>query len=156
MDFEIVVQGYSTSVDEWARAKRAQPNELPALTHEQKAFARKFGVSTEDYARSVLAGRFGSERLNAEAVRFARLLQELVSDLKNGGDVQVTMLVYAAFDREFTWHMREGSKEFSCHLGSVQVADHLDSGDPKLRERLKQLLIEKIEEARAQAVGAGR
>lgn len=157
-EFKIIVQGYRTSVNEWDRARRAGKEELPKLTEEQKAFARKVGVSEEDYARKVLAGRYGSERLAAEAERFGRLVQEVLADFKSQqrAEIEITDVFYSAFDREFTCHFREGSKEFSCYVSSILVADHLDSGDVKLKERIKHLVTGKIEEARMRALGAAR
>lgn len=153
---EIIVTGQSTSVDEWARANRADENELPMLSNDQKSFARKFGLSEVDFARSVLAGRYGSEKRAAEASRFAGLLREAVVGLPGGSEIEIDQVVFSTFDRRFFCHLREGSREFSFEIGSSFVADHLDSGDHKLRESLKQVLAERVEQARRQSVGAGR
>ncbi len=152
-DLEIVVQGYSTSVEDWAKANRVPTESLPTLTEEQKTFARKFGVKEEDFARSVLAGRYGGDRLAADAERFAALLREVVADLAKHNDIQIMQIFYSAFDRRFTCHLREGSKEFGIEVASSRVADQLDSGDLGLREGLKRLLASKIEQGRIQAVG---
>ncbi len=154
-EFEVVVKGYSTSLDDWARANRVPRDELPSLTEEQKKFARKYGVPEEDFARSVLAGRYGSERLCAEADRFARVLQEAVHDLRPQQEIEIVQVIYSSFDRRFTCHLREGSNEFTLYVSSTQVADHLDSGDSNLRKTIKEILREKIQQARTQAVGAG-
>lgn len=157
-DIQIIVQGYSTSVNEWARADQALKQELPQLTQEQKAFARRYGIPEERYARKVLAGQYGQEKLRTEAERFARSLEAAVAELKNerGFEVEIEMVVYTAIDREFTCHLREGSKEFTVQISSVKVADHLESGDPALEVRLRQQLKGFIQDARAQAVGASR
>jgi hypothetical protein len=152
-DFDVIVQGYSTSVEDWAKANRVPGDSLPQLTEGQKAFARKFGVKEEDFARSVLAGRYGSKRLVADAERFAFLFREVVAELAKQNDIRIVQVFYSAFDRRFTCHLREGSKEFSIEMSSALVADHLDSGAPSLREDLKRLLAEKIEQARTHAVG---
>lgn len=83
-DFEISVSDHTTSVVEWDRAQLAPRSELPRLTAEQRAVARKFGISEEEYARSVLAGLYGDERMRARARRLGEEVQRMLGRLGDG------------------------------------------------------------------------
>ncbi len=69
------VIGSSTTLDEMERASLAPKSELPKLTKEQRDFIRRFGGSEEEYARSLLAGKYSETRWykRAEALRDAVL-----------------------------------------------------------------------------------
>ncbi len=50
--FEVVVEGGSTSLEDFRRRKEVPVTELPDLTDGERDFARKFGIPEEDYRRS--------------------------------------------------------------------------------------------------------
>ena len=81
--FRVELSDYSVSVDEWARAQNAPKSELPELNEAQKAVAGKFGISEEQYARSVLAKRYGMRRLRTRAVRLGEEVERILRDVSS-------------------------------------------------------------------------
>jgi len=69
-EINIVVHGFPVGLEDWSRAKRAALSEVPALNDAQSEVVRKLGLSEEDYARSILAQRYGSERIRHRAKKF--------------------------------------------------------------------------------------
>ena len=76
--FRVEVTDYSISVDEWRRAHSAAKGELPELDELQREYASKFGISEEKYARSVLAVRFGVQRLRNRATKLGEEVQKIL------------------------------------------------------------------------------
>lgn len=76
--FKVEVTDYSISVDEWRRAHSAAKGELPELDELQREYASKFGISEEKYARSVLAVRFGVQRLRNRATKLGEEVQKIL------------------------------------------------------------------------------
>jgi hypothetical protein len=76
--FKVEVSDYSVSVDEWRRAQSAPKDGLPELTEAQREVANKFGISEEQYARSVLAVRFGVQRLRNRATKLGEEVQKIL------------------------------------------------------------------------------
>ena len=83
-DFTVRVSDFTTSIEEWDRAQRAPRSELPNLSAEQKDVARKFGITEEEYARSVLAGRYGNERMNTRARHLGKEVQRILGTFGDG------------------------------------------------------------------------
>jgi hypothetical protein len=77
---QISVQGWKASAGDWEAVRSIPTNQLPELTEEQKAVARKLGISEEDYARSYLAGERTQSALLAKTEMFARLLTKKIYD----------------------------------------------------------------------------
>jgi hypothetical protein len=77
--FEVAVSDYTVSVDEWRRAQSAPKEGLPELTEAQREVANKLGISEEQYARSVLAVRFGIQRLRNRATKLGEEVQKILA-----------------------------------------------------------------------------
>lgn len=76
--FQVEVSDYSVSIDEWRRAQNAPSDELPVLSEAQREVANKFGISEEEYARSVLAGRYGVRRLRTRARKLGEEIERIL------------------------------------------------------------------------------
>ena len=76
--FQVEVSDYSVSVNEWRRAQNAPKDELPPLSEAQRDVANKFGISEEEYARSVLAGRYGVRRLRTRARKLGEEIEKIL------------------------------------------------------------------------------
>ena len=79
--FRIDLSDYSVSIDEWRRAHNASKSELPDLNELQREVAAKFGISEEDYARSVLAGQYGMRRLRHRARRLGDEVEKILAEM---------------------------------------------------------------------------
>ena len=83
--FKIVTSGYySCSMEEWLRSCKAPASELPRLTASQKQFALKFGVPEQEYARFLLANRYGRDRIVRGAQELGRTIEHILSKVENG------------------------------------------------------------------------
>ena len=83
--FEIVTSGYySCSIEEWLRSRRAPASELPRLTAGQREFALKFGVPEQEYARFILANRYGRDRIVRGAQELGRTIEHILTRGGNG------------------------------------------------------------------------
>lgn len=132
--FEIVVSDYASSVEEYRRAQQAPRSELPQLSDDQRAVARGFKISEEEYARGVLAGIYGRERQRARGRRLGEEVQKILSDL--GSADRVVRVAYE-MDR-LRWVV---SVEASDGILDVAVPRELadDVLDRALREQTEEL-----------------
>lgn len=134
-DFNVVVSGTSTSVSEWTAAMNVPKSEVPKLDPGQKEVARKFGVSEEDYARSLLASELGQKRLHERSRQLGLQVQHILEGL--GSDYRVSAVI--AEMMKGRWNIRVASPEkvvgilVPRELGD----DVLDSGDMQEVEKLR-------------------
>jgi len=85
-EFKVVISSAVSNVEEWRCALGAPNTELriEALTEEQKQIAKRFGISVEDYARGLLAHRYGRERRESEGRALGQHVIELLRGLGQG------------------------------------------------------------------------
>jgi hypothetical protein len=132
---EIVITGTSMSVEEGHRAQKASTSDLPALTTEQKAVAKGFGISEEQYARMELARRYGEERLQKAAHAMAHIIQGEFSKLAPGAELRTLlyavglephriMVAYKGKDHTFKIPSDDESGDYVREL-SKRIADDL-------------------------------
>jgi hypothetical protein len=118
---EVVVTGWSMSLADSGRAKAAPVDELPRLSGEQREVARKFGVSEEQWARAVLAQRYGDERVRAVALGLARALEiELPKHLPG---VEICRLVYEVGLEKHKLYLRWKGKDHFVSIDRDMVDD---------------------------------
>jgi hypothetical protein len=132
--FEIVVSDYTSSVEEYRRAQQAPRSDLPPLSDDQRAAARGFKISEEEYRRGVLAGIYGRKRQQARGRRLGEEVRKILSDL--GSDDRVVRVAYE-MDR-LRWVV---SIEASGRILDVAVPRELadDVLDRALREQTEEL-----------------
>jgi len=140
--FQIRIPGYSSSADEWRKAQRAPTSELPQLTGEQKEVAQKFGVTEEEYARNVLAGMYGRQRMRNRAQALGEAVQDVLQGLSGGYRV---VAVSRNVDR-LGWVVRiETSKEdVDVFISQEMADDFLDSGSTDDKERLRARVVSSL------------
>ena len=132
--FEIVVADYSSSMEEWQRAYSAPKSELPELTAEQKETARSFKISEEEYARGVLAGLYGQERMKHRARRLGDHVQSILDEWGSGD--RVVAVIYDT--DKLRWILGIQTAGGTSHVAFPrELAD--DIIDWGLREQLKEL-----------------
>lgn len=127
--FEVFVPDYTSSIEEYRRAQRAPKSELPQLTGDQKAVARRFKISEEKYARGVLAGIYGRERQRARGKELGETVQAIVDDF--GTRAQVVRVAYQS-DR-LRWLISMKTSD-----GIVDVAVPRELGDDVLDTALRE------------------
>jgi len=141
---KIYIPDYSSSVAEWRKAQQAAPSELPELTPQQKEVARKFGVTEEEYQRTVLAGLYGLRRMTARAQALGEEVQKILEGLGRGGRV---IAVSRDMDR-LSWLVRIETRKRDVNvLVSQELTDDLfDSASEEERERLRARVVSSLEE----------
>ena len=85
---EIIVEGWRAGSEERREAATAPVWQLPTLTEEQKAVAKKMGISEEEYQRSAYAGRRNQQRLIEKTKRFAEILETKLGSAAPGAHIE--------------------------------------------------------------------
>ena len=143
--FEIVTSDYTSSIDEWQRAQRATKEELPALSEEQKHFATKLGLSEEAYARSVLAGRYGANRMHERATALGELVQSIAAKISARWKVQA--VIAEMFKGRWVIRMESPAGSAAVAVPRELADDILDSGLTSEVKRLKGLVADALSES---------
>lgn len=137
--FEISVSDFTSSVEEYRRAQSAPKSELPELTQDQKAVARGFKISEEEYARGVLAGIYGRRRQEERGRRLGERVQKILDEL--GAGERVVRVAYQMDRLRWLVSIQDSG-------GVVDVAVPRELADDVLDSALK----EQAEEFRARVV----
>ncbi len=138
--FTLVIQGTTTSVGDWEKAMAAPRGDLPRLTPEQKAFVKKFGISEEEYARGVLAGQFGEERLRERTAVLGRKIQEILDRRAPGCKLETIVAELV----DLRWRVEIETKEHRKVGAFVPRAlgdDVVDSSAPEVVRDLESRLL---------------
>jgi hypothetical protein len=112
--------------------------DLPCLSPEQKEVAKKLGISEDAYARSLLASKFGDERMRQRAHVLGEVIQVLLE--KFGSEYRVEAVVADMFNGR--WVVRVGFPrgDFDLRVPRELADDVLDSGQPSEVTKLKALV----------------
>jgi hypothetical protein len=135
---QISVDGWKASPSVWSAVRGIPKDQLPSLTEEQKAVARKLGVSEEDYARSALAGERTQAALLAKTETFARLLDKTIHDL--GFSASVEKVVLRIIEDRFDVLLDMKGTKLPLRINEALVDDLLESGSVEADEKLKRIL----------------
>jgi hypothetical protein len=134
----ISVQGSRTSVTEWEEVRGLPERDLPPLSVEQRAVARKLGIPELDYARSFLAGERTLEKMVAKTERFARYLSERLR--KIAPSVNAESVLLNTWDGRFEIHLNFGGRSVPVSIAEGLVDDFFDSGSAEMERRLDHVL----------------
>jgi len=155
MEISVQLVNLPGSSANWKRSLSVPKNELPALSEQQKNFAKRFGMSDEEYARSVWAGRF-SEALYQ---RYAEQLGKFLHDASLSSDIELIEIAYDGWKNKFycTLQRREGERIPLVIDGDIIIRP-LETGDDEgLRyaarrvKRVAELALESV----SQRIGFG-
>jgi hypothetical protein len=136
---QVVVSDYSTSLEEWRRAQAAPVSELPKLSEVQKDVARKFGISEEEYARSVLAGHYGQKRMVLRARKLGEEVERLVRSLSP--HYHVLKVVAEMFRGRWLVRIQTPGKETSVGIPRELGDDIIDSDLQEARQQLRATIL---------------
>lgn len=141
-DFQIFVSDLASTPEEWGQALNAPSKDLPELSEEQKAVAKKFGISNEDYARGLKAGLLG----NARQRKRAEALGEEVKRIITGLGQQYRLLAVFWEESRLRWLLRVQTPDKIVGVPvSFELADDvLDSGILSEIERLRRIILNGI------------
>lgn len=134
-NFRVELSDYSVSVEEWRRAQNAPKSELPELSEAQRAVAGRFGISEEQYARSVLAGRYGMRRLRSRAVRLGEEVEKILRDVSS--ESRVTRVVADMARERWVILLRTPTRQVGIPVSREIGDDFLDFATREATEDLK-------------------
>lgn len=138
-NFEVIVWGYSSSIEEWQRAMGAPSSELPELNAAQKEVARKFGISEERYARGFLAGLYGQDGLRARGTELGRAVEAILARL--GTDYQLRAVKAEMAKGRWVVRIQAPPQIVNVAVPRELADDIIDSDTIQDRERLRVLLV---------------
>ena len=138
--FEVVISDYTASAEEWRRAHGVPDDELPTLNSDQKRTARLFGLTEEAYARSVLAGNYGQERMKRRAEDLGQRLNAIAQGILAGS--RVDSVIADMFRGIWLVGLRTERGGTTIEVPRDLADDVLDSGQE--REKLESLVRSRL------------
>ena len=137
--FEVFVSGSTNSAEEWKRALEAPKEELPKLDSEQKEAAKRFGISAEEYARGVLAGRYGEDSQRELGRKLGRYVEQILA----AGNGKYRLAAVRGEVMKSRWVLQIETPQGVRNLAvPLELADDLvDSDLPELLEELKSKVL---------------
>jgi len=137
-NFEVVVIGHSTSLEDWKRSLNAPATEVPELNAEEKAFARKFGIADEEYARSRLSLEYGQKRTQRRGLEFGKTVEEILRGLE--GNYELKAVILESMKERWVLRIQTPKKIINVAVDRELADDIVDSNTIQDLERLRELL----------------
>ena len=141
--FEVYVLGHSTSLEDWRRSLQAPAKGLPKLTPEEKAFAWKFKIAEEDYARSRLSQKYGQERMMTRGASFGVAVEEILAGL--GPGYQLKAVIAEMMKERWVVRIQTPRQVVNVAVDRELADDIVDSHTVQDQERLRSLLVSSLE-----------
>jgi hypothetical protein len=141
-EFEVFVTGSGSSVEEWQRAMAAPKSELPKLEKGQREIARKFGVSEEEYARGVLAGKYGEGRIRERGIELGKRIKSILDGV--GSDYRLAAVRSEMLNERWLVRIVSPKKVANIAVPRDLADDVLDSGAKGELEKLRTLVLSEI------------
>jgi hypothetical protein len=135
---EIVIDGWRAGGEERREAAGAPLSQLPPLTEEQKAVAKKMGISEVDYARSVYAGRLNQQRLIEKATRFSAIMEDRLKLRVPGAHIDRIRLL--TIEHEYRIEIYVEGKKVLFRVAEDMVDDFMEKGFADVGQRIEQNL----------------
>jgi hypothetical protein len=135
---EIIIDGWRAGGEERREAASAPFYQLPALTDEQKTVAKKMGISEEDYARSVYAGRRNQERLIEKTRRFSAILEDRLKSKAPGAHIERIRLL--TIEHEYRIEIYIEGKKVLYRVAEDMVDDFMEKGFAEVGQKIEQNL----------------
>jgi hypothetical protein len=135
---EIIVEGWRAGGEERREAASAPLWQLPILTEEQKAVARKMGISEVDYARSAYAGRRNQARLIEKSRRFATILEERLRS--RAPEARIERIRLLTIEHEYKIEIVIEAKRVLFRVAEDMVDDFMEKGFADVGQKIEQNL----------------
>jgi hypothetical protein len=135
---EIAVDGWRSGDADRDAVRNLSAEQLPRLSEEQRAVAKKLGIPEQDYARSVVAGERGREALLAKTERLARLLEQRIAAL--GIDGRINRVTLRTIQGRFDVEVQVNGRVLPLRIEETLVDDYFDNGSADSEQRLAHIL----------------
>jgi hypothetical protein len=131
---EIIIEGWRAGGEERKEAASAPADHLPALNDEQKAVAKKFGMSEEAYARSAYAGQLNQRRLIEKSKRLAQLLKEPLAAIS--GSARIDRIRLVTIEHEYRIDISVNDVKIHFRLPEEMVDDFVEGGSAHVGQQI--------------------
>ena len=135
---EIAVDGWRSGTADRDAVRNLSAEQLPRLSEEQRAVAKKLGIPEQDYARSVVAGERSREALLAKTERLARLLEQRIAAL--GIDGRINRVTLRTIQGRFDVEVQVNGRVLPLRIEETLVDDYFDNGSADSEQRLAHIL----------------
>jgi len=135
---DIRVDGYRSTPENWLYAQKVSPRDLPALGPAEQEVAEKLGLSSEDYARSQLAGDLTRGELSKRAERVGVLVTSWLR--RHGTPGHVREVWFKTFEGKFRVGVEVSGKTVFCLIDEDVIEALLEVGSPQAERQLERLL----------------
>jgi len=135
---EIAVDGWRSGAADRDAVRNLSAEQLPRLSEEQRAVAKKLGIPEQDYARSVVAGERSREALLAKTERLARLLEQRIATL--GIDGRINRVTLRTIQGRFDVEVQVNGRVLPLRIEETLVDDYFDNGSADSEQRLAHIL----------------
>jgi hypothetical protein len=134
--FNVVVLDATGSPEEWRRALRASPSDLPVLDAAQREDARRRGVSEQDYARGVFLEKLAEERWQERGRSLGEIIREVLKPLEP--EYRLAAIIAEVRRKRWTLRFEQRGRALSdVHLDGELVDDLLNYNAVEDAERLR-------------------
>lgn len=128
-------------MEEFLRASSAPESELPQLTPGQKEFARRFGLPEQDYARHLLANRYGRDRIVRGAQELGRAIQLILGTSGNGWRLLAIKVDLSSGPRAIQFETGRGITEVNVPLELAAALLRRGTLEDEEKKTLKSALL---------------
>jgi len=125
MEVNIQIINIPGSPVNWQWAQQVPKNQMPRLNAEQKSTAKDFGISEEEYARSVIARQYSEARYKRHADRF----RELLAKAGDKHHVESADVIYDGWDDKFHCKLKINATEATLDFDASIITEALEQGD---------------------------
>lgn len=123
---EVFVRGARSSSRDWSIAQRVPSSELPQLSEEQKAEARRGNVSDESYARTLYAQELTGKATLQRLLAFGRWLEAKLEEMSPG--CKISSVELTTWDGKLWIRGENDHDTFSFDLDEEVVERFLTTG----------------------------
>lgn len=135
---EIAVDGYRAGAMEREAAGALPVEALPALSPSQREYAAKWGISPEEYARSIVAGERSEATLRFKAERLGRLLQSELDRVAQGAVVEKVW--FRVFQEAFEVAIRSDGQRVPLRIVEAVVDEVFEAGSEEAEARIRRIV----------------
>lgn len=125
MEVNVDIINIPGNTADWKWALQVPTRDLPRLTQEQKATAKDFGISEEEYARSVIARQYSEARYRRYAEHFGDLLEKAAKS----HDIESVKVIYDGWEDKFHCRLKINKTELPLDFDANIITEPLDRGD---------------------------
>ena len=146
-DFNIVVRSFLCPPDDWDKVLSTPVDRLPTLTSEERASAKRWGLSEEDERRNALYEALRDERrrtYEAQGLTLGRAVQAILELLDASGRYKVWAVVIEAAEDRWLVGIETPQRVLELSLEASLREKVLRDGGSEAQAALKQAVLQAV------------